>query len=167
MSASKLGFCRGERVDILCQLAINEFRGVRSLQFITQDIRLSENYASKIESDREKYLEISEGREFLNEDFIPTRDEVAQIYKFIGYENGMGHRVFSDRLLKSLIDARVNHSINYVKFRLILDILNDMKVMSVTEISKNIFEFEVIKDAQKTSIENSKTYNMLVTNSKA
>lgn len=167
VSASKLGFCRGERVDILCQLAINEFRGVRSLQFITQDIRLSENYASKIESDREKYLEISEGREFLNEDFIPTRDEVAQIYKFIGYENGMGHRVFSDRLLKSLIDARVNHSINYVKFRLILDILNDMKVMSVTEISKNIFEFEVIKDAQKTSIENSKTYNMLMTNSKA
>ena len=166
VSASKLDFCQGERVDILCQLAINEFRGVKSLQFITQDIRLSESYLYKRECDLEEYAEISSGKEFVNEDIIPTREEIAQVYKFLVYENGMGHRVFSDRLLKSLIDTRINHNINYVKFRFVLDILNDMKVMSVTEVSKNTFEFEIVKNAQKTSIENSKTYNMLVTNCK-
>ncbi len=167
VSASKMNFCQGERVDLLCQLGINEFRGVKSLQFITQDIRLSEEFSAQRESDQNKYECILSGCEFsVDENILPTRDEVAQVYKFLVYEIGMGRTAFSDRLLMSLIGTKVNSGINYVKLRFIISIIGDMKVMSVTEISKNIFEFEIVKNAQKTSIENSQTYNMLASQCK-
>ena len=165
--ASKLDYLRGERVDILCRLGINEFRGVKSLQFILQDIRMSQNFASQRLIDKQKYTRISSGEEFcLSEDIIPTRDEVAAVYRFLRYEIGLGHSVFSDRALKSRVDTCLDTGINYVKLRFILDILVDMKVMDVTEVSGDIFEFHICENVRKTSIESSKTFQMLVSNRK-
>lgn len=165
VAASKLDYSRGERVDILCQLAINEFRGVKSLQFITQDIRMSENYTSQRIVDKKRYSEILGGADFsATEDIVPTRDEVAGVYKFLRYEIGHGHSVFSDRALKSQIDNCVHSGISYIKLRLILNILDDMKVMSVTELSGELFEFHIYENAQKTSIENSQIFRMLTAN---
>lgn len=165
--ASKLDFCRGEKVDILCRLGINEFRGVRSLQFILQDIRMSENFASQRITEKEKYRKISGGGEFsASDDILPTRDEVAAVYRFLRYEIGLGHSVFSDRALKSRVDTCIDMGINYVKLRFILDILTDMRVMSVTEISGDIFEFHLCENVQKTSIESSDTFKMLTANRK-
>ena len=167
VSASKLDFCRGERVDLLCRLGINEFRGVKSLQFILQDIRMSENFSSQRIIEKEKYRKISNGAEFcVSDDVIPTRDEVASVYRFLRYEIGLGHSVFSDRILKSRIDTCLDTGINYVKLRFIIDILVDMKVMSVTEISGDIFEYHLCENVQKTSIESSQTFKKLVANRK-
>ncbi len=167
VSASKLDFLRGERVDILCRLGINEFRGVKSLQFIVQDIRMSENFSSQRIVEKERYIRISGGEEFSSsEDILPTRDEIAAVYRFLRYEAGLGHTVFSYRTLKSRIDTCLDKGINYVKLRFILDVLVDIKVMSVTEISGDIFEIQICENAQKTSIESSQTFKKLMANRK-
>ena len=88
------------------------------------------------------------------------------MYKFLRYEIGQGHSVFSGRALKSNIDTCVNSDINYVKLRFILKILDDMKVMSVTELSNELFEFTLCENAQKTSIESSETFKMLTAHCK-
>ena len=167
VSASKLDFLRGEKVDILCRLGINEFRGVKSLQFIVQDIRMSENFASQTIIEKDRYARISGGEEFSSsEDIVPTRDEIAAVYRFLRYEIGLGHSVFSYRTLKSRVDTCLDTGINYVKLRFILDVLVDIKVMSVTEISGDIFEIQIYENAQKTSIESSPIFKMLVSNRK-
>ena len=167
VSASKLDFCRGERVDLLCQLSVNEFRGVKSLQLIVQDIRMSENFASGRAAEQKEYAEIINGAHFSADlDYIPTRYEVAALYKHLRREISAGHTVFSDRELKYHTDTFAGVGIGYVKMRIILDILNDIKVMSVEQLSEGIFELKICENAQKTSIENSEIYKMLVSHCK-
>ena len=126
---------------------------------------MSENYTSQRIVDKKRYSEILGGADFsATEDIVPTRDEVAGVYKFLRYEIGHGHSVFSDRALKSQIDNCVHSGISYIKLRLILNILDDMKVMSVTELSGELFEFHIYENAQKTSIENSQIFRMLTAN---
>lgn len=165
ISASKLDLCRGDKVDILCQLSINEFRGTKTLQFIVRDLRISETYMKLCEENRIRYKNILEGAHFAaSENILPNRDDIASVYKLLREELASGHTIFSDRMLKSHVDIYSDKSINYVKLRFILDILNDMKVMDITEVSENIFEFEINKNAQKTSIENSRIFRMLSSN---
>lgn len=162
VSASKLDFCRGDKIDILCQLSVNEFRGTKTLQFIVQDLRISETYMKSVNEGRKRYADILKGGQFsASENIIPSRDEVATVYKLLRGELSTGHTLISDRTLKSYIDISSDGSIGYVKLRFILDIINDMKVMDITEVSENIFEFQINQNARKTSIEASQTFKML------
>ncbi len=162
MAASTLDFCFGERVDILCQLGINEFRGQRSLQLIVQDIRLSESLEEKYRRERERYAEICGGGAFSHdEEIMPTRADVAHIYKFLRYEGMCGHSVFSYRALHGSLSEQLGIDMSTVKLRFIIRILEEMKVCEIDLLDGDAFEFEICNNAEKSSIELTDTYNML------
>ena len=162
MSASTMNFHFGEKVDLLCQLAINEFRGQKSLQLIVQDIRLAPSLEEKYGRERVRYKEIIDGAALRHsEDVIPTRADVAHVYKFLRYEGMCGHTMFSYRVLHSSILEQLNIDMSCLKLRFIINILADMKVCEFEHLGEDLFEFEICKNAEKSNVELTSTYKML------
>ena len=162
IAASTIEFNFGERIDLLCQLAVNEFRGQKSLQLIVQDIRLSEDLEKKYDDEKRRYSEIASGGEFTEaEDVIPTRADVANVYKFLRYEEMCGHSMFSYRDLHCALIEQLSVDISCLKLKFIVKILKDMRVCEFEEYGDELFGFEVLKNAQKSSIDQTETYKML------
>ncbi len=161
MPSSELDFYPGEKIDLLCQLGLNEFRGQTSLQLIVQDVRLADSTQESYEREIERYREIVGGATFeYAENIIPSRTDAAELYKFFVRENSSGNYKFTYRMLQSQL-ARSRHNMNYSKLRFALMILRDMQVCSVEESAEGIVSVEVRPRAEKTSIEKSITYRTL------
>ncbi len=163
VAASDLAFYPGEQVDLLCQISINEFRGRSSVQLILQDVKLSENCRLQYEKETDRYRQIFEGAHFGQaEDVLPTRADIADIYKFFRYESGMGHTSFSLRMLRAMIGEYSQKPISYAKLRFAIDILSDINVCGIDTADEDTVSVEVYKNATKTNIELSETYKRLV-----
>ena len=162
MKTADLSYYPGEKVDLLCQLNVNEFRGQRSLQLLVQDIRLSDECGREYDAATVRYREILSGGAFsTEEDVIPTRADIAEIYRLLRRENLSGHTAFSYRSLRSLLLECSNISFGFTKLRFAMSILGDMKVCGVDHSDFDGFSVEVFKNAAKTNIENSETYRRL------
>lgn len=162
MPASNIEFYPGERIDLLCQINVNEYRGQTSVQLVVQDIKLSGDCLSEYDSDEARYKEICDGAAFSDdEDILPTRSDIAEIYKLIRRENLSGHTSFSYRMLRSMLHEACNRSVNYIKLRFALNILDDIRVCEVGEKGEDTFSVEVYQNAAKTNIESSETYRRL------
>lgn len=167
-SASSMEYHFGESVDLLCQLSINEYRGQKSLQLIAQDIRLSESFQKKYNDEKERYLSVASGGEFKpSENVMPSRADVAAVYKFLRYESMCGRTTYSQRALRCSILEQLNLDVSTIKTRFIIKMLGEMKVCEFSEIDENTFEFSICKNAQKSNIELTNTYKMLESQMKA
>jgi 16S rRNA pseudouridine516 synthase len=134
MPASSLEFYPGEKIDVLCQINVNEFRGVSSVQLLIQDVRLSEICEGEYDSEEIRYREILDGAEFTgDENVLPTRADIAEIYKFFRRENMSGHTSFTYRMLRSQLFEYSNMAVNYAKLRFAISILGDIRVCGVAE----------------------------------
>lgn len=162
-SGAAIEYRFGEKVDLLCQLAINEYRGQKTLQLIIQDMRLSPELEDGYTYEREQYLEIMNGATFCDgENVIPSRAEVAHVYKFLRYESMCGHEAYSYRNLTCAIREQIGVEINTLKLRFIVRMLSDMEICEIEFYSDDLFGFEVCKNAQKSNLELTDTYKMLV-----
>ena len=161
MPATELDLYPGEQLDLLCQLGLNEFRGQTTLQLIVQDVRLSLDAQSRYDSDMLRYSEIADGAAFeYDEDIVPSRADVAELYKFFKRENTSGISKFTYRMLHAqLLGGR--HNMNYSKIRFALMILRDMQVCDIDEHAEGGVFVKIRPEAKKTSIENSETYRRL------
>jgi single-stranded-DNA-specific exonuclease len=162
-SAIELDFYPGEKIDLLCQVSINDFRGQPTVQLVVQDIRLSGDYAKRYENERARYHQILDGAEFDgDEDVMPTRADIAEIYKFFRRESAVGHTSFNYRMLRSQLGEYSSKYINYAKLRFAISILGDIKVCGVDEETEDNLSVEVYRNAAKTNIELSETYKRLL-----
>ncbi len=162
MASSSMEYHFGESVDILCQLSINEYRGQKSLQLIAQDIRLSDSFERRYGEERERYRDIEAGGEFSrSENILPSRADIATVYKFLRYESMCGRSVYSFRALRAAILEQLCVDLNTLKLRFIINILEEMRVCEFERLSEDIFEFDIAKNAERGNIELTKTYKML------
>lgn len=162
MPASTLELYPGERVDLLCQVNLNEFRGQQSLQLVVQDVRLSESLEREREAEEERYVEICEGACYSTEEnVLPSRADIAELYKYVKQQNRCGHTAFSIRSLLSVMNEYNRGGINYLKLRFAISILDDIRVCAVNEEYAGYVSIEVYPNAAKTNIELSQTYKKL------
>ena len=162
MPASSIDFYPGEKVDLICQMNINEFRGVSTVQLVVQDIKLSDQCEVEYDQEFQRYHEILDGAEFsCDEDILPTRADIAELYRFFKYENMSGHTSFTYRMLRSQLFERLRINVSYPKLRFAISILGDINVCGVSEESSEVVSVEVYKNAAKTNIETSETYKRL------
>lgn len=162
VSCSELDLFPGDRIDVACRLNINEFRDTVSLQLIIQDMRFSSEYLAQIKNEEQIYASVKSG-DFKGESdaIVPNRDEIIAVYKLLRREYSSGHTLMSYRMMASLVETYSGFAPNYVKLRLITDILNDIRVCICKDLTDMNFEFEVISGAEKTTIEASDTYRRL------
>ena len=154
MSPSKLPAVAGDTVDLLFQLNINDYQGVRSLQLILQDLRISE----RLEHDRKRedlrLAEVLEGSPITHgEGLVPDREEIASVFTVLRSDARMGNMTVSERRLLERVNRAPAASIGRVKLRLILRILTEMGVCRVEDPTEGYYAFEVNFEAPKTTID--------------
>lgn len=157
ISPVQLHIAAGERVDVLFQLNINEFQNERSLQMIVQDIRKSEVYVAEQKKLRDRYEEIRAGAplEEHEEAYIPTRDDFAKVYTLLRREFRQGNTTYSDHELLMALESEYPGTINYIKLKYIIRVLQELQICGVTEPDEGYYIFDVYFSPTKSSIDKS------------
>ena len=144
-------------MDILFQLNINDYQGVRSLQLIVQDLKPAEAETRRHERSMNRLSEVLEGSPIREEEgLVPNRDDIACVFTILRNDARLGRLTITERgLLERINRTSIGDGtpMDCIKVRLILRILGEMGVSTVTEPDVGIFTFEVNFDAPKTSID--------------
>ena len=145
-----------DTVDVLFQLNVNEFQGVTSLQMIVQDMRLSLSYEESFGALRLRYEQIRSGDPFgVEEDVIPTREDMAAVYTLLRREFRMQHTCFPIRRILSMLSDAGAEGIGYIKLQMILRIMQELQLCDMEEAGEDRYVFSFRFNPTKTSIEKS------------
>ena len=162
VSEAALNFSCGDSIDLLFNLDINDYKNVKSIQLIIRDFRIAEEFTNKLKDEKKRYAEIKAGDKFYcAEGVVPTRDDFARVYTVLRREFRNGISVLNMTDMLKLINSGSCQTINYIKLKYILHILNELKICDVVELNSDIYRFQVIFNASKTSIEKSSTLKKL------
>ncbi|MBO5109328.1 MAG: single-stranded-DNA-specific exonuclease RecJ [Clostridia bacterium] len=161
VSPMELDFSTGDRVDVLFNLDINEFRGIKSLQLIVRDIHLSEEERTVEDSERELYEQIKNGEALGEpEEIVPTRDEFASVYQFLRHEFRAARDILSLPQMVRML-SRQGISIGYVKLKFIVRIFQELNLVGVDEEREDLYRFSIVYTKNKTSLDKSNIYRRL------
>lgn len=151
-----LGFESGDVIDLLFNIDINDYKNVRSAQMIIRDARLSNTYTQKLEKEKRMYSEIKSGARYCCADgFVPDRDDCSRVYTFLRREYRNGNSLTDTRSVLRAINGGGQREINYVKLKYIFEIFNELQICDIEELDRDIYRFEVIFRATRTSIDKS------------
>ena len=158
-----LGFENGDLIDLLFNIDINDYKNVQSAQMIVRDARLAESYTKRTTGQMKRYSELREGGKFrADEDFIPTRDDCAGVYTLLRREYRNGNSVTDVKSVQRALEQS-GLAINYVKLKYIFEIFNELQICDIAELGNDIYRFEVIFRANRTSIDKSAILRRLKT----
>jgi len=156
MSRARFNFCEGDRVDLLCTIDVNEFRDVRSVQLIVQDIRPSDRFLAECARWQERYRAVRAGGSFdAAEGFLPERNDFVHVYTILRREFRAGNDTFSERALLALVNVGAPRPIHYVCLKYILEVFHELQICGVEELPEGGYRFDVYFNASKTNIEKS------------
>lgn len=133
ISPIRLGYSAGDNVDIVFNLNVNEFMGRRSAQLVLRDIRFASDSLKEAEALSEKYKTTVRDGGADAED-IPSRDDFVSTYLRLKriLTEGEGE-ICVNTLLKDLQSTPAQSGvITYIRLRLVLDILSETGVITVT-----------------------------------
>lgn len=146
----------GERIDILFNVDINEYNGSRTVQLLLRDTRYSEAFAEEAERQLSRYREIMEGATFsIGENLLPGREDFAAVYRVLRARTCESVSEMSEKQLLSIVKTASVGGINRAKLRVILDVLDEMKLCSIQYHEFDLIEFHVDLSAPKVDLESS------------
>ena len=156
VSGAELDCCEGDAVDVLFNMDVNDYRGVRSVQLIVQDIRVCSEYVQRLDEEKRRYEEIRAGaRFFAEEQVVPTREDFAAVYTALRKEYRAGTSILDVKGMLRLLGGKGEVAINYIKLKYVLRILNELNICEVEEIDSDLYRFNIYFNASKTNIEKS------------
>ncbi|MBR2371208.1 MAG: single-stranded-DNA-specific exonuclease RecJ [Clostridia bacterium] len=159
MAGINFEYIVGQRVDVLFNLDINEYQGVKSVQLIVQDMRPSYKLDCEIFAAKELYEALSQDESLaVPETVIPSREECAAVYTAVRKEFRSGKNTFTEPELLSLVNLYCAEAMDYTKLVYILKIFNELKICRVDADKADgisLFRFDIYNNPNKTNIEKS------------
>ncbi len=153
-SYEAFNFVIGERVDILFNFEINEYNNVKSPQLRVREIRRAKVIEDEIAYMKTRYQEIGAGGILTGkENFLPARDNFARLYMVLRNLEGTGRNVIDKKQLYHMMSVTSEADINYVKYLLMLDILQEMKLCEIKHINDELLEFQLCPTTGKVDLE--------------
>lgn len=123
----KEGFAVGDRVDLLCTLNLNEFRGTRTLQLVVRDMDYSDSFYREICETETAFSALCEDRASVHAEDVPARVDFVEVYRAI-----LSLRKDGDQHLTALKLSALLPNISYLKTRIILEAFAECGILSVT-----------------------------------
>ncbi len=155
VGSNAFDFEDGDTVDLLFNIDINDYRGVRSVQLIVHDIRYSESLSEKYVQSKQRYMNICNGGTFGEQDgILPDRDDFARVYTVLRKEFRSGtSTVKTSSILRLVNDG--GDEIGYIKLKFILRILDELRICTVEETQNEVYRIDIFFNSSKTSIDRS------------
>ncbi len=140
----KEGFVVHDRVDLVCTVSINEFRGNKSIQLIVRDIDFSESSWEEIARFEQEFQRIRVGLAPCDESDIPTRAEFASVYKIMLDESYKRGKQIS--IMKFM--APIPH-IGYLKVRIALEVFSEAGLISLSGVNFSTYDIKRLETEEK------------------
>lgn len=123
----ELDLFEGDRIDLLFELSINEFRGNTSLQLIARGYRMADGEITISKADHKRAARLAEGDlSVLSAKDLPTREECGRVYRILRQRLGYGRSdLISPRAL--MLSGE-----DYLKLRIILCLLAEGGLATIT-----------------------------------
>jgi single-stranded-DNA-specific exonuclease len=164
MGEGMLGFSSGDLIDLLFNVDINDYKNVQSAQMIVRDARAAESYSKRMADEKTRYNELKGGaKHYSSEDFVPDREDCSRVYTYLRREYRLGNSVTDIKSVLRALESGEQKKINYVKLKYIFEIFNELQICDIVELDKDIYRFEVIFRAARTSIDKSAILKKLKT----
>ena len=126
----------GDVVDLAVTLDINTYNNYENLSIFIRDMRFANREEEEMLRSKESFERFCRGEIISSEEaksLLPDRSEFAVVYRFLRANNG--YRYSFDSLL-----YRINSDINYGKLRVILECMNELRLI---EIDEGMYDFEI------------------------
>lgn len=149
MSTDRFCFEIGNTVDLVASVGINEYNGRKSVSVKIKDIRPSDFPESQFFSAKTAYEKITQGEPVdsrLKGRILPSRDEIAFLYQLLKKNRGFHQDV--ELLYIKIMETKLN----YCKFRFVLDILNELRLIELSSLGNDI---TVPEQVQRVDLNNS------------
>lgn len=142
-------------IDVLFTLEVNKFNNTESVQMILQDVKLSDNYISYFKDETALYQSFNMGESIDSDDIIPIREDFVTVYTLLRKEFRTGNDMMTETEIYHMLAAQKSPHIRLAKLKIILDILNELKICTVREVSPGIYQYDIYFNSEKTNIEKS------------
>lgn len=142
-------------IDVLFTLEVNKFNNTESVQMILQDVKLSDDYVSYFKDESALYQSFNMGEAIDADDIIPTREDFVTVYTLLRKEFRTGNDMMTETEIYHMLSAQKSPHIRLAKLKIILDILNELKICTVREVSPGIYQYDIYFNSEKTNIEKS------------
>ncbi|MBQ4562409.1 MAG: single-stranded-DNA-specific exonuclease RecJ [Clostridia bacterium] len=136
MSPEEASFKRGDRVDVVFSLEINEYRGITTPQINIRHILPDRRTVERYEEQKQLYRRIKNGAHYsITDSILPARKEFAALYTYIKRCEKKGLFTLSELIR----EASLTGENAICKLRFMLDVFSEMKLLTV-EKSEDDFE---------------------------
>lgn len=135
MSTDRFCYEVGNIVDLVASVGINEYNGRKNVSIKIKDIRPADFPESQFFSAKTAYEKISQGESVdsrLKGRILPSREEIAFLYQLLKKNRGFHQDV------ELLYIKIMGTKLNYCKFRFILDILNELRLIELSPLGNDI-----------------------------
>ncbi len=155
-SPTSLGIYVGDKVDVLFNIDINEWGGRENVQIIVRDIKHTENQQTVFKKERERFEEIKAGAPFsAAENIMPSREDFAAVYNLMRSSLRIGVNTLTHRDITSRFSQPGARIIGYIKLKIIIMVLKELNLVSLEEISDEVYKFDMHYTTTKTELEKS------------
>lgn len=156
-SPESLGVHVGDKVDCLFSIDINEWQDRRNVQLIIRDIKASKIQKDAEQRERARFDEIRSGASIrIDENVIPDRDDFVAVYKYIQASLHQGYDTWSHKELLSKVSGFADGKVmTYSKLKFIIMIFTEMNLVSIEEISDEVYRFKLQFSSSKKDLEKS------------
>ena len=155
-SPSDLGVCRGDKVDILFNLGINEWQDRKSVQLIIRDIKISMSSANQYKYNRQRFEDIKAGATFTqDEDYFPEREDFVTVYKFLQNSLHAGFDTFTHKDLLTKLSSNASRDIGYVKLKFMIMVFKEMNLLQIDEFEDEKYRFKLQYSTSKKNLSKS------------
>ncbi len=130
MPATSLRYFAGDKIDIACNLDVNNFQNQKQLQFVIRDIRLSACMTEYFEYKKQMYFQSENDSACpINQLVIPSREDFKEIYSALcRLVQGEGETVDVTYLCR-LLSQRKPKRFDLHKLLIALDVLNELGII--------------------------------------
>lgn len=126
----------GDVVDLAVTLDINTYNNYENLSIFIRDMRFANREEEEMLRSKESFERFCRGEIISSEEagsLLPDRSEFAVVYRFLRANSGY-HYSFDSLLY------RINSDISYGKLRVILECMNELRLI---EIDEGMYDFEI------------------------
>ncbi len=133
VAESQNRFKVGDLVDMLFTLSINHFNDSTELQLIVTDIRYAEKvYAERVASRDSLKRLLCGGAYSPEDDYLPQRSDFVAFYRlFLSYVRDGRFSISDSNAAKLFAQAMSEEMPNFVKYRLMLEVFNELDIFHV------------------------------------
>lgn len=157
MNYADLEFGMGDIIDVYATAELNEFMGKVSVQLHIKDAKLSKEAEEKLALEESAYRSALHGGE-ISYDMIPGREDFAAVYRYLR-SNVNEDGIYNYNVICA--HARAKQKLEYIKLRVVLDIMCELSLISYFAIDEKLCRIELNGFAGKVDLESSELFMTL------